>query len=878
LVTTLQAAIVTNWAAYNDFTPNYTPAAGWFTHSNATAIDMRVAGSTGNLTNFYNGQQLAAMLTIGTIGAPISLGTMTEPNEGTPAANMFKGIVDLGNVNSGIGAEFSNGSAQILNFSGLDPAKNYVFRGTSVRGNYANRWTVATISGTLGHLDAHINGVGGPGVLTSNQYPASLAANQAAWNSGDNREGAVIGWDFITPAPDGTFSITCTQYVGQIPIGTATTANYGYALCGILLAEVEGLAPTITTNPPASTTVEQNRPISLKVAASGTPLFYQWYKQGAGEIAGATLDTYTVPLAALSDTGDYYVVVYNSLGRATSAPPSHVTVTADTTKPGIASAYTFPSYDSATRVATLDQLMVQFTEAVQTAGATAPGSYSISGGIGNPTAVTMTDDRMVVLTLSSALTADTPYTVQVSGVLDLAGNSITGGANNPASFRSWMQGPGNGLLFEVYATGNGVDLDGLTNNANFPNNAFFRTNLWGFDSRIVYPDDSNESYGARIRGVFIPPVSGNWVFYLMSDDRSQIFLNPNGLDAAGKIPIVAEQTGTSTDWNKLASAPVPLIGGRAYYLEGLLKEGTGGDYIKLAARLAGTGLPTLGVPITDINTNALAGGYIASPYAPRDLGGTLSISANPTNTPAEDKHIVTFSVGVNNPSGLPVYYQWYRNGTPVETNGNGPTYSFRATLADDNTSYHVTATKIGSDLVTSTPATLHVVADTTPPLMVRAFTSEALDTITVVFNEELDPASQPDTFFNVNSGAIFVSGWTLQPDNMSGVLTVDPITPLSPNTVYTLEETGARDLSGNGSTFDQITFRSFAPVLEIQRNGTDNYVRWPAPSTGYVLEQSSTLTGGGSWSTVSAAPAVVNGKNELLLPASGAQGFYRLRK
>ena len=48
-ITTSHAAIVTNWAAYNDFTPNYVPAAGWFTHSNATAIDMRVAGSTGNL-------------------------------------------------------------------------------------------------------------------------------------------------------------------------------------------------------------------------------------------------------------------------------------------------------------------------------------------------------------------------------------------------------------------------------------------------------------------------------------------------------------------------------------------------------------------------------------------------------------------------------------------------------------------------------------------------------------------------------------------------------------------------------------------------------------------------------------------------------------
>src|SRR5437867_3829069 len=81
-------------------------------------------------------------------------------------------------------------------------------RGTGVRGGgYALRWTVATIIGARTWVDAHINGNGGPGVLTSNNFPASLGAGQAAWNAGDNLQGAVIGWDFITPALDGTFTI-----------------------------------------------------------------------------------------------------------------------------------------------------------------------------------------------------------------------------------------------------------------------------------------------------------------------------------------------------------------------------------------------------------------------------------------------------------------------------------------------------------------------------------------------------------------------------------------------------------------------------------------------------------------------------------------------
>ena len=57
----------------------------------------------------------------------------------------------------------------------------------------------------------------GPGVITSNDFPANLGAGQAAFNSGHNVEGSVIGWDFISPADDGTITIECHQYVGPTP-------------------------------------------------------------------------------------------------------------------------------------------------------------------------------------------------------------------------------------------------------------------------------------------------------------------------------------------------------------------------------------------------------------------------------------------------------------------------------------------------------------------------------------------------------------------------------------------------------------------------------------------------------------------------------------
>src|SRR5207248_8750211 len=144
------------------------------------------------------------------------------------------------------------------------------------------------------------------------------------------------------PAPDGTFSVQSSNYVGHIPSGgTATATEYSYAIGGFLLAEVEVAPPAVVSNPPAQTSVEQNRPFSLTVAASGTPLLYQWYKQGVGAVGGATFATYSVPLAALGDSGNYYAVVYNPLASVTSTV-AHVTVNPDVTPPGVATAFSYP--------------------------------------------------------------------------------------------------------------------------------------------------------------------------------------------------------------------------------------------------------------------------------------------------------------------------------------------------------------------------------------------------------------------------------------------------------------------------------------------------------------------------------------------------------
>jgi hypothetical protein len=164
-----------------------------------------------------------------------------------------------------------------------------------------------------------------------------MTNGQAAWNSGENRaDGAVVGWDDIAPSADGTFSIINEQYVDDpLPNGQAPTlSNYGYAICGFLLAEVGETTPVgISVQPPARLAVEKFRPFNISVTTTGSAPAYQWYKDGAA-VDGATRRAYSVNNAGSGDSGDYFVVVTNVLNSVTSTV-THVTVYNDTNPPAL---------------------------------------------------------------------------------------------------------------------------------------------------------------------------------------------------------------------------------------------------------------------------------------------------------------------------------------------------------------------------------------------------------------------------------------------------------------------------------------------------------------------------------------------------------------
>ena len=137
------------------------------------------------------------------------------------------------------------------------------------------------------------------------------------------------------------------------------------------------------------------------------------------------------------------------------------------------------------------------------------------------------------------------------------------------------------ILREVWEDMEGYLMGDLTDHPDYPDNPTF----WEYISSFECPTDAGDNFGVRVRGYVVPPTSGEYTFWIASDDYSQLWLstdeNPDNLI---RIASVVGWT-NSREWDKYAdqqSDPVSLVAGELYYIEALFKEGTGGDNLSVA--------------------------------------------------------------------------------------------------------------------------------------------------------------------------------------------------------------------------------------------------------------------------------------------------------
>ncbi|NNE29516.1 MAG: HYR domain-containing protein [Saprospiraceae bacterium] len=102
------------------------------------------------------------------------------------------------------------------------------------------------------------------------------------------------------------------------------------------------------------------------------------------------------------------------------------------------------------------------------------------------------------------------------------------------------------------------------------------------------PINVDDNYGARVRGYICAPQTGNYTFWISSDDNGALYLSTNASE--GNKSLIASVPGWtfSQQWDKYPeqqSVPIYLVGGNQYYIEALMKEAGGGDNLAVGWQL-----------------------------------------------------------------------------------------------------------------------------------------------------------------------------------------------------------------------------------------------------------------------------------------------------
>ncbi|MBN8456498.1 MAG: discoidin domain-containing protein [Verrucomicrobia bacterium] len=96
--------------------------------------------------------------------------------------------------------------------------------------------------------------------------------------------------------------------------------------------------------------------------------------------------------------------------------------------------------------------------------------------------------------------------------------------------------------------------------------------------------NSGDNYGVRLRGTLTAPVTGNFRFYIASDDTSELWLGSGqGKFTRSRIASVPAYTGANqwTAYPEQTSAVIHLAAGQKYYFECLMKEAGSSDNLSV---------------------------------------------------------------------------------------------------------------------------------------------------------------------------------------------------------------------------------------------------------------------------------------------------------
>jgi hypothetical protein len=232
--------------------------------------------------------------------------------------------------------------------------------------------------------------------------------------------------------------------------------------------------------------------------------------------------------------------------------------------------------------------------------------------------------------------------------------------------------------------------------------------------------EAGDNYTERASAYFYPPTTGDYVFFVNSDDGSALFVSTDS--SPTNAVMVAQETAYSASWQWTAgnstvtqkrsdqwadvngnvpwASGIHMIAGQQYYVAIIHQEGGGGDNCEATFKLIGDPDPANG------SHSRMTGNLIGS-YAPRCF--SMSFSQQPAAATVPLGGLAAFtavgatdsvsSVGDENDPrnewNNHVVYQWTKNGVPI-AGANSSTYSFGPVSPIDSTiSFACTARALG---------------------------------------------------------------------------------------------------------------------------------------------------------------------------------------
>ncbi len=279
-----------------------------------------------------------------------------------------------------------------------------------------------------------------------------------------------------------------------------------------------------------------------------------------------------------------------------------------------------------------------------------------------------------------------------------------------------------------------------------------------------FGDSLGENLSVRLAAVVTPPETGDYRFFLRSDDASRLHLNPVGeaIPSPSSQPIAREdgccrlfQEPNDAAPPGVTSRPFRLEKGRRYGLLFLVKEGGGGDWGEVAWRREGDATPA--AQLTPIRGSSL--------LAPVDgVGASLEILSHPANTSVPVGRAVTFTIRTtsSSPYVSQPSFQWFRNGLPIP-GANLSSYTLPVTRsADQGARFQCLAFVPGADAF-SREATLSI-GPSAPPRIREVSSDDAFTRLDIRFDQPVTRVSAESVAnYQVQTGVTVLGATLLDP-------------------------------------------------------------------------------------------------------------------